>query len=167
MFADPTFSDSYQGLGRLAIGKVLNLRDQLGSKQRAVFDGLKSLLPGNEIYENAEEGAISKALRKLYKPSFMTFNYAASIGSIRRELNEDVVNGIMKEIAKANLQENEKVERVATYLASMAKVEGKSVDAKGLQEAIRTLPMSKITVTSRSIATGTAVCFHRRRGACH
>lgn len=75
---------------------------------KSVYNGLKEVMPVLDA-----DGAVSKALRNLFKDPFMTFNYSAGIRSIRASLSNKMMNELLDGIAA----EKPEYENASKFLA--------------------------------------------------
>ena len=89
------------------------------------------------------EGNVDKALRNLFKYPFMTFNYSASIKSIRKNLlTGDMMTGLAKQMAKVNLKSKEEKDQPILNLMKVY-ADGK-MSLEELQDTIRNKPMYQV-----------------------
>jgi hypothetical protein len=90
-------------------------------------------------------GNVDKALRNLFKYPFMTFNYSASIKSIRKNLlTGDMMTGLAKEMAKVDLKSTK--EKDQPILNLMKVYANDKMSLEELQDTIRNKPMHQIRV---------------------
>ena len=142
--------DSYQTLAsevqQLTFNNVL---EELPEKtvvsdtdySKNLWDALSNVLP-----KAAEDGTVDSKLRSLFKYPFMTFNYSASIKSIRKNLlTGELLTSIAKDMAKADL--TKKDDPIVKLMEAF--VDGNST-VKELQEKIRTEPMYKIKAGAKT-----------------
>jgi hypothetical protein len=98
-----------------------------------LWDALHNHLP------KVVDGAVDSVLRGLFKYPFMTFNYAASIKSIRKNLlTGELLTGLAKDMAGADLSEDSSIVQL------MQAFVGKDGDISKLQSDIRSMSMSKV-----------------------
>lgn len=78
-------------------------------RYKRLLDSLLSVLP-----KLNEDGTVSSELRNLFKPPFMTFNYASSLRNIRKNL---IVNEMLEDLASkiAKLDIDEKIKFKEVY----------------------------------------------------
>ena len=151
LLADKTRLDSYKNLASITITQVGRLKDELKPSARNLFTALQPLLPGGKLV-GQERPDIDSALRNLFKPAFMIFNYSAGINRIVKNLGEEVVTDLLAKIAAADLKSSNKPEDIATREAAEAlamllpKVKGKAVTAEAFQAMLRDTPLKSITV---------------------
>jgi hypothetical protein len=86
------------------------------------------------------DGAVSKELRSLFKYPFMTFNYAASIKSIRKNLlTGDLLSTLASSMAKADLTDaDSSIVKLMKAFLDNPKNDKKLLEA--FQEKVRTMP---------------------------
>lgn len=161
LLASEGFRDSYQSLASKVITKVGALIEGLDSSNTKLFTSIRPLLPGSALIGTLSP-TVDKALRTLFKPAFMTFNYSASIKSIVANLSIEVAEGIMTSIAAADFTDlddpaNRAAYDVATALAKkLVRVGGKEVTAKELQHRLRTEDLATITTTKKTLGDDSA-----------
>ena len=125
--------DSY---GEALENKQINeIKGFTGKSTDAVWDKVSKILPQYTVGE-----AISSQLRTLFKDPFMTFNYSASIRSIKNSLagvlvNDTIVPSILK--AEKGTDAYALAEQIVSSLKSYNSV-------KELQEALRNEPLHQI-----------------------
>lgn len=139
-------------------GKVLDSYQTLASDvQQLSFEEMQKELPKitvvadtpysknlwqtlSEVLPQVEEGKVSGALRTLFKYPFMTFNYSASIKSIRSNLlTGELLTGLAKEMAAADIKDKD-----ASIVKLMQAFVGKNGDVAKLQNDVRTKPLYQI-----------------------
>ena len=145
-----TVKDSYQTLaGSVRQLTFENVVAELPKKtvvsnteySRNLWDALSEVLP-----KAAKDGSVDSKLRSLFKYPFMTFNYSASIKSIRKNLlTGEILSSIAKDMAKADL--SKKDDPIVKLMEAF--VDGNST-VKELQEKIRTEPMYKIKAGAKT-----------------
>ena len=97
MLADPDFKDSYKNVGSQAVDKVpVNIINIKNEKDIKLFNLIQPLLPNKDNMS---------ALRDLFKPAFMIFNYAAGINRIVTNLGLEVADGLLSRLAAADLSD--------------------------------------------------------------
>lgn len=110
---------------------------------KKVWSALYDVMPKKNL-----DDSVSKELRNLFKPGFMTFNYSAGIRTIKKNLASEVAIMMADQMASVNLDastdENSKI--VALMLAY---TNGDMKKAKELQTDIRTKPFNTISTTGK------------------
>jgi len=85
--------DSYQTLAR----EMKRFDDNNSDSYSDKFDDVAGIWEElNKVLPKMDGDEVSSALRSLFKDPFMTFNYAASIKSIRESLSYNIMSGIME-----------------------------------------------------------------------
>lgn len=103
MLAEPDMVDSYQNLAKRTIANVVATVQDLKGNAHDVFSGIKDLLPGYSLTSLPEgEYQIDGALRNLFKPPFMIFNYAATVNRIVKDLGNEMAISVLETIAKGD-----------------------------------------------------------------
>jgi hypothetical protein len=149
MLSDKTLLDSYKNLAKDTILDLNRHVKALPAKQAKLFDALSVLLPGaDQRSVDATNVTISSALRKLFKPGFMIFNYSAGINRIVINLGDEMVSQMFKDIAVADLKVIPEDQKAAMQaIADMVYVgAGKplGISVAQLQERIRNEPSSSL-----------------------
>ena len=138
--------DSYQTLASSV--ENLSFEEVLGNTEkgsviqdseftRGVWGVLSDVLP-----KKADDETISGALRSLFKYPFMTFNYSASIQSIRKNLlTGELLSSLADDMAAADLSVKD-----APIVMLMEALAGTKGDVKAFQSNIRTKPFYTIKV---------------------
>lgn len=140
MLSNPDLLDSYKGMAETTIKDVDVRSRALEPKTRSLFDTISPLFPGGEqLGRSGEKISISSALRSMFKPGFMIFNYSAGINRIVTNLGEAMVEDIVNKIAKADLtkltpEEKTSMEAVAGLVKG---AKGKKTTLKQLQDRLR------------------------------
>ena len=124
------------------------------------WGAIRDLLPAySEI-----EGKVSSQLRSLFKDPFMTFNYSASIKSIRASLSYNLANDLINDILKApttepvkgadNYEMDLKRYKLAKgFIENTAKT-GTKYSIEDLQHDIRTKPSDMIKLDGKTDLRG-------------
>lgn len=143
VLSDPNFLDSYQTLAEAADKKAKALNtvkeetDELGIWPSLRAEGF--------IQSMVVDGKVTKWARDLFKPPFMTFNYAASINSIKRflaaKLTEDMVNKLVS-------TKTEYKDVTGTLKALGINNE---TEFKAFQTELRTKPLDQIMVKEKRL----------------
>lgn len=166
--------DSYQNLGKKTISGVKTKEADLKGEPKRVFDGIKHALPGyDQIGKPEADMIISKALRDMFKPPFMIFNYAASISRIIKELGKEMSMSMIKnitgktftdkDIGSADFNAALTLAGVVVFPGEKAtrtigKTEADKVKAVNeFVKALRTHPLSSFKVPSTSISSVSGV----------
>lgn len=149
MLSNPDLLDSYKGMAETTIKDVDARSRALEPKTRSLFDSISPLFPGGEQLGRSDEKiTISSALRSMFKPGFMIFNYSAGINRIVTNLGEAMVEDIVNKIAKADLakltpEEKAPIEAVASLVKG---VKGKKTTLKQLQDRLRNESLDLLVV---------------------
>ena len=102
----------------------------------------------SEVLPSADGGEVSKELRDLFKYPFLTFNYAASIKTIRENLlTGELLDSIAKDMAAADLSDPE-----SPIVKLMEAFVGPKGDIAALQLAVRTKPLYNVKASKGSKA---------------
>ena len=83
---------------------------------KTIYLGLKDVMPVLDA-----DGAVSKALRNLFKDPFMTFNYSAGIRSIRASLSYKMMNDLLDGIASEKPEYNNATKFLAKQIGMHSK----------------------------------------------
>lgn len=149
------FLDSYKNL-------AMTVAKGLEKSTDRVYKEFKEFLP------SPVDGGISSELRSLFKAPFMTFNYSASIASIRENLSNDLVTGLLSEVVKGSDKGKEIAKAMHRQGFSISGVKfDKKTEAEAIEaliKAVRELPLTKITVAGKSIQDYYAVIFNNVYG---
>jgi hypothetical protein len=165
MLASGELDDSYQNIAKVVIRDVRTLRKELKGNNAKLFNTVVSLLPGgDQLTDSSAQVVVDKALRTLFKSPFMVFNYAASVRTIVKNLGTEMGMDMMRNIAKADLNEksktfNKEAHTAATLLASLIvdpEDKNKFVgNPQKLQQMLRTMSVDKLRLkTDKRNASG-------------
>ena len=132
ILSEPTNVDSYKYLAKQMLVGIVERVKGLGTNEAKLMRLFEEVLPGlDQLGAETENIIISSALRNLAKPGFMTFNYAASIKSIKEALANKLTVDLLKDIATTDfdargedgkpLAKLAPLKAVATELASKVK----------------------------------------------
>ncbi len=139
-----TFEGMLAEIGNMFKGRNANnavVTDSIYS--RNLWEALENELP------KVVDDIVSPALRNLFKYPFMTFNYAASIKSIRKNLlTGDLISSITKDMARVDINDKE-----SSTVKLMQAFVGKKGSVKNLQEQIRTKSLYTIKGPNGSKST--------------
>ena len=116
LLATPGFFDSYEELGRnvkrttfddIDISKIIdkNKFPIVDEGDAELWDTAIQSLP-DKVFEDGT-AVISSAIRKLMKPVFMTYNYGAMRGSVKRKVGNVLYEGLVDNIAAIDLESME------------------------------------------------------------
>jgi hypothetical protein len=150
MLSDKSLLDSYKNLARDTILDLNRQVSSLSTNSAKLFDDLSALLPGaDQRAVESSQITISSALRKLFKPGFMIFNYSAGIGRITANLGDEMVAEMMNQIATADLkvltpEMKQAMEALAALVYVNDKKSGITLDV--LQKRIRNEPLYNLKV---------------------
>ena len=153
------FLDSYKNL-------AMSVADGLKKSSNATYKKFKDYLPSPDA-----DGGISSELRTLFKAPFMTFNYSASIERISANLSENLVTGLIKEVATGS----EKGRAIARkFVEGGFTVDGKNYSGKNeaviessidlFIKTVRTRPLSDIKVQGKSLMDTYSAVFNEVYG---
>lgn len=108
---------------------------------KKVWEALYDVIPKKNV-----DGSVSSALRSLFKPGFMLFNYSASIKTIRSNLSQEIVSLLVKQMASAKFDSNteEVTDNSKIVNLMLAYTNGNIDKAKDLQKRIRNEELYKI-----------------------
>ena len=146
LLADPDFLDSYKNIGYQVVEKLPEAKKDIkGDKNKKLFELIEPLLPNTDNMS---------ALRSLFKPAFMIFNYSAGINRIVTNLGLEMADGLFEKLAAVDLkdkdsQEYKVLEGLSKVVANMEKsTKGNwvTVTPAELQQMLRTESIKKIRV---------------------
>lgn len=159
LLADGKRLDSYENLAQLVLNQLGSLIRTLSPDRQELFATLQELLPGGTLIGQAE-AAVDSVLRSLFKPSFMIFNYSASVNRIVKNLGTEMVTGVLEQISKADFSKKDdpKVQAAMKAAHALAKLlppgeEGYMSPAQ-FQELIRNESLSTLFVPVTEIKVG-------------
>ena len=144
MLADPENRDSYKNLGFKTIEIVRENVENLSQGGKNIFKGIAGVIPGGNMSLDNGEIVIDSALRNLFKPGFMVFNYSASINRIVTNLGNEMLDSMFKSIAKSDLKDKNSAEYLAAKtLADL--VDGVNT-VEQLQDKLRNESLDRLKV---------------------
>lgn len=150
ILSDPKRMDSYKSLADKVIRAVTEkLNGSVSPEDMEFFGAIKSVLPGGDLV-GLTDFAVTSALRNLFKPSFMIFNYSASIERIVENLSKEMVEQALAEIASKDLDaaENQSIREAADTIAK--KLASKGDEPKTgieLQDMLKSKSLKDIKVS--------------------
>ena len=159
--------DSYQSLASTTIKALVTMVEGMKNPaSKSLFRALSPYFPGaKEVLDHNESGlspdsfqpVIDSALRNMFKPGFMVFNYAASVSRIKKNLGMEIANGMLNKIASmdlsdaANLPLIEALTGGKTPLLNSIQVDKKPIKTVAeLQKALREVEARHIRIETRS-----------------
>lgn len=152
MLADPTRLDSYKNLADITIRAVGVLSESMDfAPNKDMFKALQGVLPGGSSVGKANF-VIDGALRNLFKPAFMIFNYSAGISRIVKNLSEEMIESSLAEIASADLRDPKNAHILAAAEAISEILPGMSpatLQMKLRTEAVYSLKVDVVTVDGK------------------
>lgn len=142
--------DAYK---ELAIGvKVLSFKEMSKSLAKDTVVSRSAEYSKNlwgalsDVLPKAVDGKVSSELRNLFKYPFLTFNYAASLKTIRENLlTGELLNSISKDMAAADITDTE-----SKIVKLMQAFVGPRGDLGALQAKVRTKPLSMVKSSKTS-----------------
>jgi hypothetical protein len=175
MLADKSLGlDSYQSLASTTIKALVTMVEGMNNPaSKSLFRALSPYFPGaKEVLDHNASGlspdsfqpVIDSALRNMFKPGFMVFNYAASVSRIKKNLGMEIANGMLNKIASmdlsdaANLPLIEALTDGPTPLLKSIQVDKKPIKTVAeLQKALRDVEARHIRIETRSEKGKTSV----------
>lgn len=152
LLSDGNVRDSYQTLAndvRFSADPVESFQAMLANKgeKGSILDNRpfdqnlwEALI---EVLPKVEGDTIKSELRNLFKYPFMTFNYSASIKSIRKNLlTGDMLSALAKQMAKVDLKSKE--EKDLKIIKLMKVFADKKISIAELQDQVRNKPLYSI-----------------------
>ena len=159
MLSDKSLLDSYKNLAKDTILDLNRHVKALPPKSAKLFEALSGLLPGaDQRSVDPSNVVISSALRSLFKPGFMIFNYSAGINRITTNLGEEMVSQLFRDIANADLKNMPLEHKIAAQAIAAMVHNGTNTPAgitlAELQRRIRNEPASALQTKSQTYNDG-------------
>lgn len=175
MLADKSLGlDSYQSLASTTIKALVTMVEGMKNPvSKSLFRALSPYFPGaKEVLDHNASGlspdsfqpVIDSALRNMFKPGFMVFNYAASVSRIKKNLGMEIANGMLNKIASMDLSDVSNLPLIEaltsgpTPLLKSIQVDKKPIQTVAeLQKALRDVEARHIRIETRSEKGKTSV----------